>query len=123
MVFADITDNVAVNPTAASDTGLIVLEGSPAIFGVTTGATPAGDAAYQGGALTTAGTNWMQHGRMACMKATMTSTGSITTLTKLRLMCQGELCTRARPVIGAVDSKFKRSRLANEQDLTRLCAE
>ena len=58
MVFADITDNVAVNPTAASDTGLIVLEGSPAIFGVTTGATPAGDAAYQGGALTTAGTNW-----------------------------------------------------------------
>ena len=58
VVFADITDNVAVNPTAASDTGLIVLEGSPAIFGVTTGATPAGDAAYQGGALTTAGTNW-----------------------------------------------------------------
>ena len=44
VVFADIATNVAVNPTANADTGLVVLEGTPAIYGVTTGGTPAGDA-------------------------------------------------------------------------------
>ncbi|MGB0996828.1 MAG: hypothetical protein ACPGXJ_01000, partial [Pseudomonadales bacterium] len=58
VVFADISDNVAVNPTSAADAGLVVLEGTPPIFGVTTGATPAGDATYTGGALTLGGTNW-----------------------------------------------------------------
>ena len=58
VVFADIATNVAVNPTANADTGLVVLEGTPAIYGVTTGGTPAGDATYLGGALTASGTNW-----------------------------------------------------------------
>jgi len=61
VVFADITDNVAVNPTSAADAGLVVLEGTPPIFGVTTGATPAGDATYTGGALTLDGTNWTEN--------------------------------------------------------------
>ena len=59
MVFADISDNVAVI-TSAADAGLVVLEGTPPIFGVTTGATPAGDATYTGGALTD-GTNWTEN--------------------------------------------------------------
>ena len=60
VVFADITENVALDATAAADPGLVLLEGTPAIFGVTTGAVPAGDATYLGGALTTGGTNWTE---------------------------------------------------------------
>ena len=58
VVFADIAENVVVNPTAAADDGLVLVDGTPAIFGLTTGATPAGGAAYAGGALPSGGTNW-----------------------------------------------------------------
>ncbi|NCF32911.1 MAG: serine/threonine protein kinase [Proteobacteria bacterium] len=58
VVFADIATNTAVNPTATADTDLVLLEGTPALFGVTSGATPEGDATYLGGALTTSATNW-----------------------------------------------------------------
>jgi hypothetical protein len=58
VVFADIATNTAVNPTATADTDLLLLEGTPALFGVTSGATPEGDATYLGGALTTSATNW-----------------------------------------------------------------
>ena len=58
VVFADIATNTVVNPTATADTDLVLLEGTPALFGVTSGATPEGDTTYQGGALTTSGTNW-----------------------------------------------------------------
>lgn len=57
VVFADITTE-PVNPTSAADDALVLVDGTPAIFGLTTGASPAGGAAYAGGALPSGGTNW-----------------------------------------------------------------